>query len=256
MASAGLPGPLQFAGRVHLRGAAEIQRKKIGRTIPEKWGGERRALANRTAAAKPRLTRKTAYAGGFEAASSRMDRRSLLRGLAGVAAAAPLAAQADERPSSAVVKAFAATLSAHDLVGFAALFDEDYINHQTSAAAPPPSASASPKQATVGFFASRLKGLPDLVVSIEAMVAGDDMVAASFVYQGTQQGPLLGVPATGKRMRFTSCDIFRLANGKIIEHWGMGDIAGQLAQMSDCVLSQAICHGFLSRRMALRIVRS
>jgi predicted SnoaL-like aldol condensation-catalyzing enzyme len=28
-----------------------------------------------------------------------------------------------------------------------------------------------------------------------------------------------------------SCDIFRLADGKIAEHWGMGDIAGVLAQL-------------------------
>jgi predicted ester cyclase len=160
-----------------------------------------------------------------------MDRRSLLTGLAGIAAAAPIAANADDRPPSALVEAFAATLSAHDLVGFAALFSEDYINQQTSAAAPRPPAGASDKQATMGFFASRLKGLPDLAVSIEAMVAGGDKAAASFVYQGTHLGPLLGVPPTGRPMRFTSCDIFRVANGQIVEHWGMGDIAGQLAQM-------------------------
>jgi predicted SnoaL-like aldol condensation-catalyzing enzyme len=29
----------------------------------------------------------------------------------------------------------------------------------------------------------------------------------------------------------TSCDIFRLADGKIAEHWGMGDVAGVLAQL-------------------------
>jgi predicted SnoaL-like aldol condensation-catalyzing enzyme len=32
-------------------------------------------------------------------------------------------------------------------------------------------------------------------------------------------------------LRFTSCDIFRVADGKIAEHWGMGDIAGTLAQL-------------------------
>ena len=45
------------------------------------------------------------------------------------------------------------------------------------------------------------------------------------------QGVLLGVAPTGKRLRFTSCDIFRVADGKIAEHWGMGDIAGVLAQI-------------------------
>jgi hypothetical protein len=36
----------------------------------------------------------------------------------------------------------------------------------------------------IGFFGGRLKGLADLKVSIEAMVAADDKVAASFVYEG------------------------------------------------------------------------
>ena len=76
-----------------------------------------------------------------------------------------------------------------------------------------------------------LNGSPVDRNAIERMVATDDQFAASFVYEGTHQGVVLGVPATGKHLRFTSCDIFRVADGKIVEHWGMGDIAGQLAQM-------------------------
>jgi predicted ester cyclase len=34
-----------------------------------------------------------------------------------------------------------------------------------------------------------------------------------------------------KRLSFTSCDIFRLSDGKIAEHWGMGDIVGVLPQL-------------------------
>jgi predicted ester cyclase len=79
--------------------------------------------------------------------------------------------------------------------------------------------------------AAPLKGIPDLKVAIEVLVATKDHVAASFVYSGTQQGVLFGVPPTGKSLRFTSCDIFRVARGKIAEHWGMGDIAGVLAQI-------------------------
>jgi steroid delta-isomerase-like uncharacterized protein len=160
-----------------------------------------------------------------------MNRRIVLTGLFGAAVAAPHLLRAETRSPHELAEAFAATLSAHDMDAFAALFTEDYVNHQVSAAAPSPPAGVSGKQATVGFFAARLKGLPDLKVTIEAMVATDDKFAASFVYEGTQQGTLLGVAPTGKRMRFTSCDIFRIADGKIAEHWGMGDIAGQLAQI-------------------------
>jgi predicted ester cyclase len=81
------------------------------------------------------------------------------------------------------------------------------------------------------FFAARLKGIPDLRVAIEVLVATEDHVGASFVYSGTHQDVLYGVAATGKSLRFTSCDIFRVAGGKIVEHWGMGDIAGVLTQI-------------------------
>ena len=142
----------------------------------------------------------------------------------------PALAQSNVSPQS-LAENFAATLSAHDIDAFAALFADNYLNHQVSAAAPPPAANVSPKQGTVAFFKARLTGLPDLKVVIEAMVVDKDQVAASFVYTGTHNGPYFGIAPTGKALRFTSCDIFRLQNGLIAEHWGMGDIAGVLAQL-------------------------
>ncbi len=159
-----------------------------------------------------------------------MKRRSILRGAA-LLVAAPAVALAQASGAGTVARGFAAALNAHDIEAFAALFAADYINHQTSAAAPPPSAGTPPRAATVAFFAARLKGLPDLSVSIEAMVERDDRVAASFVYEGTHQGLYFGVAPTGKRLRFTSCDIFRVSGDRIAEHWGMGDLAGVLAQL-------------------------
>jgi steroid delta-isomerase-like uncharacterized protein len=159
-----------------------------------------------------------------------MDRRTLMAGLL-VGATGAAAAQESGHSAGRLAEQFAAALSRRDIDAFAALFAEAYVNHQASAAAPPPGAGVTPKQATVAFFAGRLKGLPDLEVAIEAMVAGEDKVAASFVYSGTHQGVYLGVPPTGRKLRFTSCDIFALKGGLIAEHWGMGDIAGALAQM-------------------------
>jgi steroid delta-isomerase-like uncharacterized protein len=114
---------------------------------------------------------------------------------------------------------------------FAALLADNYVNHQVSAATPPPVGNVSPKQGTVAFFKARLTGMPDLKVAIEALVADKDHVAASFVYTGTHNGPYFGVAPTGKSLRFTSCDIFRVQDGLIAEHWGMGDIAGIMAQL-------------------------
>ncbi|WP_322011216.1 ester cyclase [Paraburkholderia sp. J12] len=132
--------------------------------------------------------------------------------------------------TGSIARQFAERLSAHDIEGFGALFADDYVNHQTSAAAPP-SPKLTPKEATVAFFKARLTGMPDLKVEIETLVASEDKVAASFVYTGTHQGVYFGIAPTGKWLRFTSCDIFRVQSGKIAEHWGMGDIAGVLAQL-------------------------
>ena len=182
-----------------------------------------------------------------------MDRRVMLTGLAfaGSALVAPVAAQSapkNDRPKDLpqnlpdddkdkvplgqkLVERFAATLSAQDLKGFAALFADDYINHQASAAAPEPPSGVQAKQSTMALFAARLQGLPDLSVKVEAMVVTDKQAAASFLYQGTHSGVYLGIEPTGRKLRFTSCDIFAIREGLIAEHWGMGDIAGVLAQL-------------------------
>lgn len=184
-----------------------------------------------------------------------MDRRHMLAGLAltapvflganGARAAAspgppelppqPADTEQDEATplGARAVQQFAATLNAHDIGAFAALFADNYVNHQTSAAAPAPSDAGEAKQLTVAYFAARLRGLPDLSVTIEAMVATQDKAAASFVYEGTHNGLYLGFEPTGRRLRFTSCDIFALRDGRIAEHWGMGDIAGVIAQLKE-----------------------
>lgn len=156
------------------------------------------------------------------------DRRRLmiLGGLA-LAGGASLPAQAQE-PNAA--ERFAARLNAHDIDGFAALFADDYINNQASAAAPARK-ELSAKQATVAFFQARLVAMPDLQVTVETQLSQGDKVAVSFVYTGTHKGPYFGIAPTGKRLRFTSCDIFRAKDGLIAEHWGMGDIAGIMAQL-------------------------
>jgi len=160
-----------------------------------------------------------------------MQRRQFLSSAALVAAAAAIPDAAEAEDAGAVVERFAAALSAHDMAAFADLFAEDYVNHQRSAAAPAPPAGKSQKQGTLAFFQARLTGIPDLRVSIETSLAAGDKAAASFVYEGAHGGVYYGVAPTGRPMRFTSCDIFRVRDGRIAEHWGMGDIAGVLAQL-------------------------
>jgi steroid delta-isomerase-like uncharacterized protein len=156
-------------------------------------------------------------------------RRLLLASATAVAGTMASNALAQNAAASSLPDRFAAALSAHDIKAFADLFAEDYVNHQFSAAAPAP--GKSQKQASADFFAGRIAGMPDLQVAVETSVISGDRVAASFVYTGTHEGTYLGVPPTHRKLRFTSCDIFLVKDGLLREHWGMGDIAGILAQL-------------------------
>ncbi len=158
-------------------------------------------------------------------------RRRLILSAPTLAAACLVPAAVARADTAELANQFAAALTAHDIPAFAALFADDYINHQVSAAAPPPPPGKSMKQGTIDFFAARLTGIPDLHVAVEASVATAGKFAASFVYTGTHLGALYGIPPTGRALRFTSCDIFAVRDGRIVEHWGMGDIAGTLAQL-------------------------
>ena len=54
--------------------------------------------------------------------------------------ASPVFAESGSLTTS-LAERFAETLSAHDIDRFAALFSDNYVNHQASAAAPPPPAN-------------------------------------------------------------------------------------------------------------------
>jgi predicted ester cyclase len=72
---------------------------------------------------------------------------------------------------------------------------------------------------------------PDGHVTTEDLVAEGDKVVERFSFRGTNIGPFLGAPATGKQVITTGVAIFRIANGKIVEHWGENDALGVMQQL-------------------------
>ena len=65
-----------------------------------------------------------------------------------------------------------------------------------------------------------LAQFPDLHMTIEAMIAEGDIVAVRILSEGTNLGPLNGVvPPTGKRFSARQSHWYRVAEGKLVEHW-------------------------------------
>ena len=61
-----------------------------------------------------------------------------------------------------------------------------------------------------------VSALPDLHAAEQDIIAEGDTVAVRLVVEATQQGELLRIPPTGKRTRWDTVDVYRLADGKIV----------------------------------------
>jgi steroid delta-isomerase-like uncharacterized protein len=76
-----------------------------------------------------------------------------------------------------------------------------------------------------------LTSFPDSKTTIEDLVAEGDRVVMRGTATGTHKGPFGGAPPTGKSFKVTTMSVFRIANGKIVEHWGVVDGTGVMQQL-------------------------
>jgi len=66
---------------------------------------------------------------------------------------------------------------------------------------------------------------------IRTQVAEGDLVVSHIVARGVHAGELLGIPATGNEIETEGIAIHRIADGKIVEHWQVSDVARVLHQV-------------------------
>ncbi len=72
---------------------------------------------------------------------------------------------------------------------------------------------------------------PDLRMEIRDLLAEGDRVAMHLRMTGTQQAAFLGVTPSGRSVAMTAVDVLRIADGRIVEHWGAADMLGLMQQM-------------------------
>lgn len=73
---------------------------------------------------------------------------------------------------------------------------------------------------------------PDFHNTIEDLIAEGDKVVARLTYHGTHRGELFGIAPTGKRVTYAGIAIFRIADGRIVEGWVIGDTYGLMKQLN------------------------
>jgi ketosteroid isomerase-like protein len=56
-------------------------------------------------------------------------------------------------------------------------------------------------------------------VTIDFMLAEDDLVTVRSTTRGTHSGTLIGIPATGHEISISYINVYRIRDGRIVENW-------------------------------------
>jgi predicted ester cyclase len=126
--------------------------------------------------------------------------------------------------SSIVRRIFEEGMNAGRTELYRELIHPEYINHDFPA----------PVRGVEGFTnVDRIfrTAFPDFRVTIEDEVLAGDRVATRGYFTGTHTGEFMGMPATGRVIRCSYSDIWRLEDGRGRENWVQMDMLGLMQQL-------------------------
>ena len=90
---------------------------------------------------------------------------------------------------------------------------------------------ATGAEALKQVWAVLLRAFPDLHLTVEDLIGEEDKVVARIVVTGTHLGEYMGMEPTGKYIAYEEIFIFRFANGRVVETWGVVDVFSQMRQL-------------------------
>ena len=130
-----------------------------------------------------------------------------------------------EQNSAATRRWLERGFNGRDLAEFDRYFKPDLVNHELPPELPP-GVEGTKMMASLFFTA-----FPDIVVTVEDLLANDDRVVVRWSARGTHLGDLMGVPPTGIGVSITGIAIDRFEDGRSVEHWEIFDQLGLMQQL-------------------------
>ena len=119
----------------------------------------------------------------------------------------------DTERNKALVRAFMEMVNTHKgVMTLDQFLSHDFVEHNPE---------LGPGLAGIGqYFAMLRTAFPDSTFVLDSLDADDDKVTAHIIFHGTHQGDLWGFEATGKPVTIKTTATWRVADGKLAEHWG------------------------------------
>ena len=131
--------------------------------------------------------------------------------------------------NDALLRQYFADINAHEVAALKDVIAENYVQREASQG----TGLAGMQAAYQRYFDM----FPDFHLTLEDSVITDEKIVARFQVTATHDHPVqLGpnapvFPPTGKKLAWEGISIWRVANGKFVEHWGVDDLLGAAQQM-------------------------
>src|SRR5215470_14849226 len=105
------------------------------------------------------------------------------------------------------------------------IFHPDFVNHEAGPRTPP---GPGGLKMTVAWLRSSFS---DLRYDIKDEIVEGHKVVVRVISSGRRTGEFIGFPPTGKTFAVEQIHIYRITDGKVIEHWSSRDDLSQAMQL-------------------------
>ena len=112
----------------------------------------------------------------------------------------------------------------------------DYIEHGVAPPRSSPGQAADPIESLKGTVRWLTNAFPYLRIEIDDMIAEGDKVLAYITMRGTHRGEFQGLEPTGRTFEAKAMHLFRIRDGKAVEHWAVREDLPMLLQLGQTLV--------------------
>ena len=133
------------------------------------------------------------------------------------------------RANAALLDRYFAAVNAHDVAALKEVIAANYVQHDSN--------QGQGLEGMQAAFRHYFEMFPDFHWTLEDSVLTNDKIVARFRITATHDRTIQlapdapAFPATGKKLAWEGISIWRVADGKFVEHWGVDDLLGLVQQM-------------------------
>ncbi len=126
-----------------------------------------------------------------------------------------------------VAKSFKSMIEKNDWAGIEKIMAPGFSDHSPMN----PPGSPFNRDTLMKYLKMNKEAFPDMKFEVQSMAGNNDLVFVQYRFTGTNTGPMMGMPATNKKVDYSGVDLIKIKDGIATEHWDYGDNLSFMKQM-------------------------